>query len=219
MATYAQIVQKLQNWMEDTGTDLGTAIPQAIADAEAMIARDLNVDQMRFNTALALIAGTYVYTKPVAALAIRQITYTTAAGAVVTLEYRRHEYIIDYAPTPGVLADRKAPKFWDNYDQLNTTTGLVTAQIYIGPTPALSYTGNIEGEGAIAGLTSTNTTTYLSVYKPDFLFAACIKKAAKFQHDSPMIAEWDKTYGELLVGMQGEVVRSRGDATSTYRVQ
>ena len=180
--TYTQLEQKLQQWAEDAGSDFVTSIPQGVADAEFDISQTVDCDQMRFRSDIAFVAGTYTYDKPAAAVTIRFITYVSGTS-VVFMQQRRREWIMDYAPQPGVTLQRGAPKYWDNYEALATSTGLVTSQIYVGKTPDAAYTATAECEGRIMGLTSANTTTWLSIYQPNLLFSACIRKMAHCDKD------------------------------------
>ncbi len=216
--TYAQLKQKLERWVQDSGSDFITAIDDGIADAEFDISQALNCDQMRFPGTIAFVAGTYIYNKPVGAVTIRDIKYLDANGKIVFMEMRRREWIEDYAPYPGVLAQRGPPRFWDNYETLAPTTGLVTSQIYVGKTPDAPYTATAECEGRIMGLSTTNTTTWLSVYQPNLLFTCCIRKMVRFDKESDEAAKWDAEYANALSQAQVEVQRFRSDATSVQRV-
>lgn len=214
--TYAQLKQKVQQWVQDFSSEFVTAFDDGLADAEFEISQAVNCDQMRFQGTINFVAGTYVYDKPAAAVAIRHISFLNGTS-VQFMQMRRREWIMDYAPQPGVLAQRGVPKFWDNYDTLTTATGLVTSQIYIGKTPAAAYVATAECEGRIMGLTSSNTTTWLSVYQPNLLFAACMRRMVRHDKESDQAAIWDAEYVAGVQALTNEVMRQRSDATSEQR--
>lgn len=210
--TYDELVQRLQRWSRDTGTDFQTSADVMISDGELMISKDLNLDQMRVRSTLALVAGTYIYTKPTGCVDIRHISYVDATtGEIKFLEYRRREVIVDYAPTPNALADRAAPLYWDNYDTASAF------KIYVGPTPIVDLTGEIEHEVRIAGLSSTTATTYLSLYQPDLLFNAALMKSTIWSKNPLQFQAIQGEYQRHLGLTVSEQLRVRSDATNLTR--
>lgn len=213
---YNTLYSKLQRWAQDSGTDFQTAIPDMIYDAELMISKDIGFDQMRVYSTLALVNGTHLYNKPAGCVAIRHIWYVDATGATNFLEFRRREMIQDYWPNTTVTT--ATPTFWTNYDSgagPNLSTPIL--QIWVAGTPNASFTGVIENEQRIVGLSSTQPDTWISDNQEDLLFAACILKGAKFDKNPGDETRWQNDYTKFLVTTQAELDRIRSDATSITR--
>lgn len=216
--TYSQLKQKVTRWGQDFGSDFVTSFDEGLYDAEMDISNDLRCDQTQFRDTISFVAGTYLYSKPAGAVDIRQITYVSGTSTVF-MEQRRREWLMDYAPQPGVLAQRGAPKFWANYETLNTTTKLVTSQIYVAKTPDAAYTATAECNGRLTGLSSSNTTTWLSVFYDSLLFAACIRRMARFDENDDSAQMWDAEYQKMLQGARDDVALVNSDSTSTLRTR
>lgn len=215
--TYATLKQTTIRWLQDLGSDFATSFDEGLALAEDDIAKDLNCDQMQFRSAINFVAGTYLYTRPAGADAIRVITYVNGTDTV-QMEMRRHEWLMDYNKAPGVLANRAPPKYWAPYETLNTATMAVTSQIMVAMTPGAGYVASAECEGRIAGLSATLTTTWLSTTQGDLLFAACQKRMGRFDQESEFFQDLDNAYKAQLTRTQELVARARSDATSVMRV-
>lgn len=214
--TYDTLKQAVIRFAQDFSGDFATSFDDGLAKAEEEIAKDLNVDQMQFRSTIALVAGTYLYNRPSGAFTIRHITYANGTTTVF-MEMRRHEWLIDYNPAPGVTANRAAPKYWAPYEALNTTTQVVTSQIMVAKTPDASYTATAECEGRITGLSSSITSTWLSSNQGNLLFNATIRKMVRFDQDDEMAKMWDAEYAASIQRTALEIQRFRSDDTSVLR--
>lgn len=207
MATYADLETRLKNWSADKGTDFATEIPTGIAQAENEISRQLGFESARIRTTGAMVIGENTFDKPATTIVIRYITITVS-GRTVFLHYRKLDYLKDYAPDPTSTAQ---PRFWSNQD--DTTD----QKVYVAPTPDVAYPYLIESEIRIAGLSSTNQTTWLSENYDDLLFYFAILQMVKFDKHSDGEARWTATAQRELEACRAEIARLQSDAGNLRR--
>ncbi len=102
---YNELLLSIQSFLEDNGTELTTALPEIITQAENMIfARLPNLPCYRQEITGNFVIGTKEYDVANARM-IRQIAITEASGDVTYLKHRIDSYLRDYVPnatTAGV---------------------------------------------------------------------------------------------------------------------
>jgi hypothetical protein len=172
--TYAELVQKIRDYTEVSSNVLtSTIIDGFIEDAEFRIFRDVDSDNNRRYATASLVSGQRYIDIPDNALIIRsaQITDIDPATPASTdrglMEYRDTNFMAEYNPTDS----QGTPKYWSYWDQ-NT--------IVFAPVPDQAYTIQLNYILKDAGLSSTNTTTYLSTYFPNGLLYASLVEAFSF---------------------------------------
>ena len=172
--TYAELVQKIRDYTEVSSNVLtSTIIDGFIEDAEFRIFRDVDSDNNRRYATASLVAGQRYIDIPDNALVIRsaQITdidpNTSPATDRGLMEYRDTNFMAEYNPTDS----QGTPKYWSYWDQ-NT--------IVFAPVPDQAYTLQLNYILKDSGLSSTNTTTYLSLYFPNGLLYASLVEAFSF---------------------------------------
>jgi hypothetical protein len=93
----------------------------------------------------------------------------------------------------------------------------ITDQIFIiAPAPTNPYTVEVTGTIRPAPLSASNTTTFLSNYCSDLLFAACMVAVAGYlqnfgsQADNPKLAlSWDQEYQNRLASLKIEELKRK----------
>jgi len=187
--TYATLTSTLQSMTEDSGTEFTSFIPTIIQLAEDKILRDLDLEYFEVITATAFTASTATVTKPTGAIATRTLHYTDADGKFVEIDLRSWGYVKDYWPTES--STTASPKYFADYSATQwyiagtpSGTNVVTSRCVINPT----------------GLTSDNTTTWLSQYMGDLLLYACLVCSEQYLKADERIAVWKTDYVERLSG-------------------
>ena len=204
--TYAELVQKLRDYTEvDSNVLTSTIIDGFILDAEFRILRDVDSDNNRAYAEADIVANNRYVSTPFLTnqtLIIRslQITNSTGGGknsSRAFLEYRDTNFISEYNPT-GVTGLPKYYSYWDE----NT--------IVIAPTPDINYNMQINYILKPAGLSSSNTTTYLSSQFPNGLLYACLVEAYGFlKGPADMIQFYEGKYKQALEGFTVEQMGRR----------
>jgi hypothetical protein len=202
--TYAELVQKIRDYTEVSSNVLtSTIIDGLIEDAEFRIFRDVDSDNNRRYATSSLVAGQRYIDIPDNALVIRsaQITDIDPATSPSTdrglMEYRDTNFMAEYNPTDS----QGTPKYWSYWDQ-NT--------IVFAPVPDQAYTIQLNYILKDAGLSSTNTTTYLSLYFPNGLLYASLVEAFSFlKGPTDLLQLYEGKYKQAVEGFTIEQMGRR----------
>ena len=165
--TYAELVAKIRNYTEVSSTVLTDAIVNDfIEDAEFRILRDVDSDNNRKYVTAALQTNNRFIQTPDNTLVIRSAQIVDSDGTAAAdnrdfLQWRDTSYMSEFNPkgSTGV------PKYYSWWDKNH---------IVVAPTPDATYTIQINYILKPDGLSSTNTTTYLSLNFPNGLLYACL---------------------------------------------
>tara|TARA_Y100000004_G_scaffold127559_1_gene143586 strand:+ start:2500 stop:3153 length:654 start_codon:yes stop_codon:yes gene_type:complete len=201
--TYAELVQKIRDYTEVSSTVLSDSIINGfINDAEWKIFRDVDSDNnKRYATANLIVSQRYIDV-PDNALIIRSAQIidsdgTSSADNRDFLQWRDTNFMSEYNPkgTTGV------PKYYGWWDK-NT--------LVFAPTPNQTYTIQLNYILKDEGLSSTNTTTYLSLYFPNGLLYACLVEAFSFlKGPNDLLQLYEGKYKQVVEGFSIEQMGRR----------
>ena len=204
--TYAELVQKIRDYCEvDSNVFTSTIINGFISDAEWRIQREIDSDNNRQYAQADIISGQRYVNTPLISddtLVIRSCQITNSTGGADNssrsfLEYRDTNFISEYNGT----GTQGLPKYYGYWDE-NT--------IVVAPTPDQNYNMQINYILKPAGLSASNTTTYLSTEFPNGLLYACLVEAYGFlKGPMDMIQLYDKKYAEAAKGFSIEQMGRR----------
>ena len=201
--TYAELVDKIRNYTEVTSTVLTDAIINGfIEDAEWRILREVDMDANRRYKTAQFITSTRFIDVPADALVIRsaQITDSSGVGASTNrdfLQYRDTSFMSEFNPT-GATGVPKYYSWWDK------------EKIVVAPTPNATYTIQLNYILKDPGLSSTNTTTYLSLYFPNGLLYACLIEAFSFlKGPNDLLQLYEGKYKQVVEGFSIEQMGRR----------
>ena len=211
--TYAELVAKIRNYTEvDSNVFDATIVDGFISDAEFRILRDVDSDNNRQYAQADIVAGQRYVNTPLISdetLIIRSVQITNSTGGAdnssrAFLEYRDVNFISEYNGT----GSQGLPKYYSYWDE-NT--------IVLAPTPDQAYNMQINYNLKPTGLSSSNTTTYLSKEFPNGLLYACLVEAYGFlKGPADMIQFYEGKYQQALQGFTVEQMgrRRRDEYTS-----
>ena len=171
--TYAELVTKIREYTEVTSSVLtDTIINGFIEDAEWRILRDVDSDNNRRYKTAQVIAGTRFIDEPTNALVIRSLQIVDSDGVGEAnnrefLQYRDTSFMSEFNPTGA----QGVPKYYSSWDE---------DTIVLAPTPDATYTLQLNYILKDPGLSSTNTTTYISLNFPSGLLYASLIEAFSF---------------------------------------
>ena len=206
--------------VDPADTNFLTILPQAITYAENRIYRDLDFLVTSVAATYTLTAGNRQLQLPgfpfVVSEQINIITPSTetnpdSADATrnpclpVTKEF------LDAVYGSAAVANRGVPQFYAPFnDNL----------FYLGPVPDATYTVEVVGTERPASMSSTNQTTFISLYLPDLLIMATMIYVAAYQrnfssasgNDPQMPVTYETQYQTLLKGAAVEEARKKYEA-------
>ena len=180
--TYATLVTALEAFVEeDSGDEFDDNIGTIIGLGEDMLVKDLDLEMWYvIDTSKTLTQGGRVLTLPTGSLRVGDIFYTSGSSKL-PLEERTYSYCVDYAPT-----DTEAtPKYWAPYS---------ATQIHIAPAPDSAYAVTMKHLTRPAGLSASNTTTWLGTNLGDVLLNACLVAGAEFLKQNETLNQYGKLY-------------------------
>ena len=201
--TYAELVQKIRDYTEvDANVLTSTIVDGFIENAEFRILRDVDSDNnKRYATANLVTSNRFIDT-PDNLLVIRSAQIIDSDGSSQPdnrefLEYRDTSFMSEYNPT-GSTGVPKYYSYWDN------------DTIVVAPTPDATYTIQLNYILKDAGLSSTNTETYISKVFPNGLLYACLVEAFSFlKGPNDLLQLYEGKYKQVVEGFSIEQMGRR----------
>jgi hypothetical protein len=198
--TYAELVQKIRDYTEtDSNVLTATIVDGFIEDAEFRIFRDVDSDNNKRYATANLIASQRFIDVPADLLVVRsaQIVDGGSGSTRNFLEFRDTSFMSEYNST-GVTGE---PKYYGMWDQ-NT--------IVLAPTPSSTYEIQLNYILKDPGLSSSNTTTYISTYFPNGLLYACLVEAFSFlKGPNDLLQLYEGKYKQVVEGFSIEQMGRR----------
>ena len=211
MTTYSELVTQIREYTEtDSNVLTTTIVNDFIEHAELKIFRQVDLDVFRKYKTATLTAGDAFISMP---------------GAIPTdFEYARYINIFGTSGLSGssltanerVFLDKRAPSFMNEYRADRTATGVPkyyanwdNDTILLAPAPNAAYTIELAYNALPTGLSSSNTTTWVSNNMPTLLLYACLTEPFKFLKNPNMASMYAQSYQELLTPLAAEQVGRR----------
>ena len=201
--TYAELVQKIRDYTEVSSNVLTESITNdIIRDAELRIMRDVDVDANKRYVTAQVISGTRFIDTPQNTLVIRSAQIVDSDGTSNPdnrefLEWRDSSFMSEFNPTNA----QGVPKYYSWWDD---------DTIVLAPTPDATYTIQLNYILKDPGLSSTNTTTYLSQNFPNGLLYACLVEAFSFlKGPNDLLQLYEGKYKQVVEGFSIEQMGRR----------
>ena len=203
--TYDELKTKIIDYTEVGSTVFtDTILNGIILDAEFRIFRDVDSDNNRRYATANLIASTRFIDTPTDALIIRsaQIVDSELADGNTNqerdfLQWRDTSFMSEFNPT----AVTGVPKYYSWWDE---------NRIIVAPTPDQTYIIQLNYILKDPGLSSTNTTTYISTNFPNGLLYACLVEAYGFlKGPQDLLQLYEQKYKQVVEGFSIEQMGRR----------
>tara|TARA_R100000664_G_scaffold8136_1_gene13518 strand:- start:53 stop:712 length:660 start_codon:yes stop_codon:yes gene_type:complete len=202
--TYAELVQKIRDYTEVGSTVLtDTIINGFIEDAEFRILREVDSDNNRRYVTATMVAGQRFIDTPADLLVVRsaQIVDKDLSSSPATdrriIEYRDTNFMAEFNPTDA----QGTPKYFSYWDQ---------DTLVFAPVADAAYTIQLNYILKPSGLSSTNTTTYLSLQFPNGLLYACLVEAFSFlKGPQDLLQLYEQKYNKAIEGFAVEQMGRR----------
>ena len=197
--TYSTLTTAIQNYTEvGTGVLSSTITDQFIDNSELRIQREIPIDADRKEMLGNLTASKDNVYAPAGTLFVRGLqvyTSTTAAtGANSWLEKKDISYLREY---DSVETTTGTPKYYAMSGGADGTGATSSGRITIVPTPSSAFMYKIHYNARPTGLSSANTTSYLSLNFGNGLLYACLVEAFSYlKGPMDMLQLYDGKYKE-----------------------
>jgi len=216
--TYSTLTTAIQNYTEvGTGVLSSTITDQFIDNSELRIQREIPIDADRKEMLGNLTASKDNVYAPAGTLFVRGIqvyTSTTAAtGANSWLEKKDISFLREYDAAETTTG---TPKYYAMSGGAEGTGATSSGRITIVPTPSSAFMYKIHYNARPTGLSSANTTTYLSLNFGNGLLYACLVEAFSYlKGPMDMLQLYEQKYQTEVQKFGGEQLgrRRRDDYT------
>ena len=202
MTTYTELTQQIIDYTETDSNVLTTTILNDIIEhAESRIFRNVDLDVFKkYKTANLTIGDPFVAmpgATPQLFAFVRYIQIFDTNNIRVTLEKKDTSFINEFVPNRTTTG---TPKYYANWD--NDT-------LLLAPSPDATYTVELAYNAQPTGLSSSNTTTWVSNNAPEMLLYACLVEAFRFLKNPQMVQMYEQYYKEALTPFAGEQMGRR----------
>jgi hypothetical protein len=216
--TYSTLTTAIQNYTEvGTGVLSSTITDQFIDNSELRIQREIPLDADRKEMLGNLTASKDNVYAPAGTLFVRGIqvyTSTTAAtGANSWLEKKDISFLREYDAAETTTG---TPKYYAMSGGAEGSGATSSGRITIVPTPSSAFMYKIQYNARPTGLSSANTTTYLSLNFGNGLLYACLVEAFSYlKGPMDMLQLYEQKYQTEAQKFGGEQIgrRRRDDYT------
>tara|TARA_R100001463_G_scaffold8775_1_gene26763 strand:+ start:103 stop:753 length:651 start_codon:yes stop_codon:yes gene_type:complete len=201
--TYSELIQKIRDYTEvDANVLTSTIVDGFIENAEFRIFRDIDSDNNRRYDTANLITSDRFIGRPAGLLVVRSAQIVDSDGSSQPdnrefLEYRDTSFMSEFNPT----GETGVPKYYSLWDE---------QKIVVAPTPDATYTIQLNYILKDPGLSSTNTTTYISQNFPNGLLYACLVEAYGFlKGPQDLLQLYEQKYKQVVEGFSIEQMGRR----------
>jgi len=216
--TYSTLTTAIQNYTEvGTGVLSSTITDQFIDNSELRIQREIPIDADRKEMLGNLTASKDNVYAPAGTLFVRGLqvyTSTSAAtGANSWLEKKDISFLREYDTAETTTG---TPKYYAMSGGAEGTGATSSGRITIVPTPSSAFMYKIHYNARPVGLSSANTTTYLSLNFGNGLLYACLVEAFSYlKGPQDMLQLYEQKYQTEVQKFGGEQIgrRRRDDYT------
>ena len=224
--TYDNLVTDIRNYTEvDSNVLTAAIVNRIIEDAEFRILRDAPIDAYKKQKIGNFVTGQDTINVPAKTLFVKgvQVYDSTSAstGNNRWLEKKDESYLQEYVPSTE-SAKRGKPKYYAMFGGATGTTDTTSGRLFLAPAPDSTYVFKIHYEAIPDGLSSSNTTTYVSQYFPNGLLYACLVEAYGFlKGPIDMLTLYENKYKQEVEKFAAEQLgrRKRDDYTDgTVRI-
>ena len=201
--TYTELLQKIKDYTEvDANVFTSTILDGFIENAEYRIFRDVDSDNNRRYATANLITSDRFIDRPAGLLVVRSAQIVDSDGSSQPdnrefLQYRDTSFMSEFNPT----GKTGVPKYYSLWDE---------QKIVVAPTPDATYTIQLNYILKDPGLSSTNTTTYISQNFPNGLLYACLVEAYGFlKGPQDLLQLYEQKYKQVIEGFSIEQMGRR----------
>jgi len=216
--TYSTLTTAIQNYTEvGTGVLSSTITDQFIDNSELRIQREVPIDADRKEVIGNLVASKDNVNAPAGTLFVRGLqvyTSTTAAtGANSFLEKKDISFLREYDAAETTTG---TPKYYAMSGGATGSGATSSGRITIVPTPSSGFMYKLHYNARPLGLSSANTTTFLSLNFGNGLLYACLVEAFSYlKGPMDMLQLYEQKYQTEVQKFGGEQIgrRRRDDYT------
>ena len=211
MTTYAELVVQIREYTEtDSNVLTDVIVNDLIEHTESRLFREIDLDvYKKYKSAVMTSSDPFIAmpgSTPSAFEFTNSLSIFSSSGSLggltdnerVFLQKKDQSFINEYWPN---RTSTGIPKYYASWD--NDT-------ILVAPTPNAAYTMELAYNAQPTGLSSSNTTTWISTNSPRALLYGCLVEAFKFlKGPDNMLAMYEQSFGAALKTLATEQMGRR----------
>jgi hypothetical protein len=198
--TYALLQTRIQDTMENDGSEFIAAIPNFISAAELRLTRELDSNGFSQYITGNFTAADAFFVLPSNNLVVNSLNWTNTVGSRIALLLRSKEFIEDYWPVRSSVGN---PKYYAKFRN---------DKVLIAPTPTSAWAVELDYVVQPSALTTvTQPTNYFTDFCENALFYACMVEACLFTKNPSAVQVWEAQYQRETMSLVNEARRNRRD--------
>jgi len=222
--TYATLTTAIGNYTEvDTNVLSSTITDQFIEMAEYRLLRDLPIDADRKQQEGNLVTGQQYINCPAGCLFTRGIQVYTSTSVITGdnnwLQKKDQTFLNEYV---AANTDTGNPKYYAQFGGATAVSDTTSGKYMFAPVPDSTYKFQVHFNAKPTGLSSSNTTTFISQNFGNGLLYACLIEAYGFlKGPMDMLTFYEQKYNNVVQKFAAEQIgrRRRDDYTDgTIRI-
>jgi len=203
--TYAELVDLIQNYCENSETTFVASIPTFVRQAEQRIYRSVMLPEFRANSTSTVGPGTQYVARPSDFLSVFSLAVIDATGKYTYLVDKDVNFIREAYPTP---TSSGSPKYYAIFDGDATGT---EGNLIIGPSTDATYQVEIHYYRDPESIVTSGTSWIGENASGALLYGAIVEAYTFLKGDADLMATYTSRYEEALAQLNIIGARSTRD--------
>lgn len=205
---YAELVQAITDYVENTETTFVSQIPTFVRQTEERIFRSVLIPELRKHTTLTATSGNQLLDRPADFLAPFSIAVVDGDGNHYLLLEKDVDFMREAYPSVSTLG---LPRYYAQYDG---DTPSSDGRFIFGPTPDAAYTVALHYYYDPPSIVDESTSWLGDNAESLLLYGSLIEAYTFMKGEQDLMQQYERRYQEALAQLGGLARRSTDD---TYR--
>jgi hypothetical protein len=202
---YAQLVQAVQDYCENSEATFVANIPTFVRQAERRIYRSVMIPELRANATTTVNPGSRYIVRPINFLSVFSFAVIADDGSYTYMVGKDVSFIREAFPFPATSG---TPKYYAIFDG-DAPGG--EGNFIIGPSTDAAYTVELHYYYDPESIVTAGTTWLGDNAEPALLYGALIEAYTYMKGDADLMTTYDARYQEAMSQLAGIDLRSKRD--------
>lgn len=203
--TYAELVQLIQDYVENSESSFVANIPRFVRQTEQRVYRSVMIPELRKVATATIGSGAQYVARPPDFLSVFSFAVIAPSGAYSFLYDKDPSFIREAYPFPATTG---TPRFYAQFDG-ETPSG--QGNFIIGPSADQSYTVELQYYYDPPSIVDEGTSWLGDNAETVLLYGTLVEAYTYLKGDADLMGQYRQQYGEALGQLTGIDVRSKRD--------
>lgn len=203
--TYAELVQLIQDYVENSESSFVANIPRFVRQTEQRVYRTVMIPELRKAATATVGAGTQYVARPTDFLSVFSFAVISPDGAYSYLYDKDPSFIREAYPFPATTG---TPRFYAQFDG-ETPSG--QGNFILGPSTDQSYTVELQYYYDPPSIVDEGTSWLGDNAETVLLYGTLVEAYTYLKGDADLMGQYRQQYTEALGQLTGIDVRSKRD--------